>query len=121
MPQQQQSTTAFFDNANNGQEFSVVLRGYDRGQVDTEIGRLNNAILQSEQQRAEAEQRMADGALDQWRGRQALRQLRDIKRIDQDYRSYDGRLSEDQRRDILARLDQVRAGVVADARYDRSY
>lgn len=57
------------------------------------------------------QQRMANGALDQWRGRHALRQLRDIQRMDSDYRSYDGHLNEDQRRDIFARLDHVRDGI----------
>ncbi len=57
------------------------------------------------------QRRMANGALDQWRGRHALRQLHDIQRMDADYRSYDGHLNEDQHRDILARLDNVRAGI----------
>ena len=67
------------------------------------------------------ERRMADGALDEGRGRHALRQLHDIRRMDQDYRRYDGHLSEDQRRDVMARLDSVRAEVAGDARYERSY
>ena len=54
---------------------------------------------------------MANGVLDQWRGRHALRQLRDIQRMDADYRGYNGRLSEEQRRDIFARLDNVRDGI----------
>ncbi len=53
------------------------------------------------------QERMADGALDEWRGRHALRELRDIRRIDADYRGDDGWLNEDQRRDVLARLDRV--------------
>ncbi len=57
------------------------------------------------------QQRMANGVLDQWRGRHALRQLRDIQRMDADYRGYNGRLSEEQRRDIFARLDNVRDGI----------
>ena len=67
------------------------------------------------------EQRMADGALDQGRGRYSLRQLHDIQRMDQAYRNYDGRLSDDQRRDIMARLDSVRESVFADAGGYRSY
>ena len=61
MPQQQpQANLAFFDSSNNGQEFTVTLRGYDRAQVDTEIARLSNALHQSEQTRAEAEQRLSE-------------------------------------------------------------
>ncbi len=38
MPQpQQQSNLAFFDGASGAAEFSVVLRGYDRAQVDNFI------------------------------------------------------------------------------------
>ena len=53
--------------------------------------------------------RLADGRLDQGRGRDALRQVGDIRRMDQDYRAYDGHLTPDQRADILVRLDGVRA------------
>ncbi len=51
----QQTSTAFFDPA--GTEFSVGLRGYDRQQVDDYVARLNAALAQAEQARAEAEQR----------------------------------------------------------------
>ena len=60
---------------------------------------------------ARIQERLSDGALDEWRGRHALRQLRDIRRMDADYRAYDGNLTEDQRRDIRARLDAVRADI----------
>ena len=58
--------------------------------------------------------RMSEGGLDDRRGRHALHELNDIERMDADYRSYDGHLNDDQRRDILARLDAVRADVWGD-------
>src|SRR3954452_14543870 len=78
MPQpQQQQNTAFFANANSaGQEFSVVLRGYDRAQVDDVIGRVSAALTQSEQARGEAEQRMNDA---QRRLRQAEQRLNSVE------------------------------------------
>ena len=60
MPQQPQSNLTFFENANSQPDFTVVLRGYDRAQVDDFVGRLNAALAQSETARAEAEQRMND-------------------------------------------------------------
>ncbi|HEV8175675.1 MAG TPA: DivIVA domain-containing protein, partial [Actinoplanes sp.] len=60
MPQQQDSNLAFFETANSQHDFTVVLRGYDRGQVDAHLGRLVAALNQSEQARGEAEQRMND-------------------------------------------------------------
>ena len=72
----QQSSTAFFDTANAGTEFSVVLRGYDRPQVDDYVGRLNAALAQAEQARAEAEQRLAEG---QRRLRQAEQRLTTVE------------------------------------------
>src|SRR5256885_12029221 len=74
MPQQPQqlSNGAFFDDASGGQEFSVVLRGYDRQQVDGHVQRLTAAISQAEQARAEAEQRMNES-------QRRLRQAEDRK------------------------------------------
>ena len=60
------------------------------------------------------QRKISDGSLDYPRGRHALRELRQVQRMDSNYRGYDGRLSEDQRRDILARLDAVRADVWGD-------
>lgn len=60
------------------------------------------------------QRQMSDGRLDQWRGRHALRQLDQIQRMDANYRGYDGHLNGDQRRDILARLDAVRANLWGD-------
>jgi hypothetical protein len=54
------------------------------------------------------EQKISEGQLDGRRGRNLLRKLTDIKRLDTEYRFYDGHLNEDQRRDILARLNAVR-------------
>ena len=48
----------FFENANSQPDFTVVLRGYDRPQVDDFVQRLNAALAQSEAARAEAEQRL---------------------------------------------------------------
>jgi DivIVA domain-containing protein len=77
MPQPQpQQNIAFFDNANSSSEFSVVLRGYDRAQVDDFIGRLNGALTQSEQARTEAEQRMNEA---QRRLRQAEQRLNSVE------------------------------------------
>src|SRR6476620_2840458 len=59
MPQQQSSLT-FFENANSQPDFTVVLRGYDRNQVDDFVQRLNAALAQSETARAEAEQRLGE-------------------------------------------------------------
>jgi hypothetical protein len=63
---------------------------------------------------ARIQHRIADGELDDRRGRHALRDLDDIRRIDADYRQGDGHLSPDQRRDIVARLDTLRASLWAD-------
>jgi len=60
------------------------------------------------------QQRIADGQLDDRNGRRALRDLDDIRRIDADYRGADGRLNPDQRRDIEARLDTLRANLGGD-------
>jgi hypothetical protein len=54
------------------------------------------------------EHRLADHTADERAARRALRDLDDIRRIDADYRAADGRLTPDQRRDILARLDALR-------------
>ena len=72
MPQQQDQNLAFFETANSQHDFTVVLRGYDRGQVDAHLGRLVAALNQSEQARGEAEQRMNDA---QRRLRQAEQRL----------------------------------------------
>jgi len=58
---------------------------------------------------AAIEHRLADHTADERAARRALRDLDDIRRIDADYRAADGRLTPDQRRDILARLDALRA------------
>jgi hypothetical protein len=60
---------------------------------------------------AAVERRMDEGALSQRDARQAMRALQDIGAIDADYRSTDGRLTPDQRRDIQARLAALRARV----------
>ena len=59
MPQPQ-SDVAFFDGANTQADFTVVLRGFDREQVTAHLGRINAQLIQSEQARTEAEQRMND-------------------------------------------------------------
>src|SRR5690348_5247014 len=59
-PMAQQSSTAFFDSAQEG-DFSVPLRGYDRAQVDAYVQRVTAALAAAEQARAEAEQRLAEG------------------------------------------------------------
>lgn len=63
---------------------------------------------------ARIQQRIAEGAIDDRRGRRALRDLDDIRHMDGDYRDADGHLNEDQRRDIMERLDTLRAGLWAD-------
>src|SRR5690606_21015974 len=68
----QQSSLTFFENANSQPDFTVVLRGYDRPQVDDFVQRLNAALAQSEAARAEAEQRLAEA---QRRARQAEQAL----------------------------------------------
>ena len=60
MPQQQSSLSRSSITRTRSHDFTVVLRGYDRDQVDDHIGRLNAALSQAEQARAEAEQRMND-------------------------------------------------------------
>ncbi len=57
--------------------------------------------------------RIADGSLDNSAGRRALRELSDIRRIDSDYRGYNGRLSYEQTADIQTRLDSLRASIAA--------
>ena len=76
MPQQQDQNLAFFDTANSQHDFTVVLRGYDRHQVDGHIGRLLAALNQSEAARGEAEQRMNDA---QRRLRQAEQRLNTLE------------------------------------------
>src|SRR5262245_24918996 len=73
---QQPSSVAFFDGANTQQDFTVVLRGFDREQVNAFVGRLNAQLAQSEQARAEAEQRMNDA---QRRLRQAEQRLNSVE------------------------------------------
>src|SRR5437773_10850939 len=73
MPQQQSSLT-FFENANSQPDFTVVLRGYDRPQVDDFVQRLNAALGQSEAARAEAEQRLAEAQRRTRQAEQALTQ-----------------------------------------------
>src|SRR5215510_7460708 len=68
----QQSSVTFFENANSQPDFTVVLRGYDRPQVDDFVQRLNAALAQSEATRAEAEQRLAEAVR---RGKQAEQAL----------------------------------------------
>src|SRR5215831_13120568 len=68
----QQSSLTFFDNANSQPDFTVVLRGYDRAQVDDYVQRLNAGLAQSEAARAEAEQRLNDAVR---RGKQAEQAL----------------------------------------------
>lgn len=63
---------------------------------------------------ARIQQQIADGRLDDRRGRHALRDLDDIRRMDADYRDADGHLNGDQRRDIEERLDTLRASLWAD-------
>jgi len=60
MPQQQQPSLSFFETANTQPDFTVVLRGYDRAQVDDFIQRLNSLIAQKEAERSEAERRMTE-------------------------------------------------------------
>src|SRR3954464_12280261 len=76
MPQQQDQNLAFFEGANSQHDFTVVLRGYERGQVDAHLGRLIAALNQSEQARGEAEQRMNDA---QRRLRQAEQRLNTLE------------------------------------------
>src|SRR3954465_9783008 len=72
MPQQQDQNLTFFETANSQTDFTVVLRGYDRHQVDGHLGRVVAALNQAEQARGEAEQRMNDA---QRRLRQAEQRL----------------------------------------------
>src|SRR5262245_17508140 len=71
MPQQP-SSLSFFENANSQPDFTVVLRGYDRNQVDDFVQRLNAHLAQTKAAHAEAEQRMNDS---QRRTRQAEQAL----------------------------------------------
>jgi outer membrane lipoprotein SlyB len=80
----------------------VAVYGHDRWEGAPMDTRAREDWLQSKIQA-----RVADGRLDDRRGRHALRDLNDIRRIDADYRDADGHLNSDQRRDILARLDTL--------------
>ncbi|MER7003960.1 cell division protein DivIVA, partial [Dactylosporangium sp. NPDC000555] len=71
MPQQQ-SSVDFFQNGSDHEELSVVLRGYDRQQVDSKLQRLNAQLQQASQAREEAEGRLAEA---QRRVRQAEQRL----------------------------------------------
>ena len=76
MPQQQ-SSVDFFQNGSDGQgEFSVVLRGYDRNQVDSHIQRLMMQSQQAAQARDEAEARLNEA---QRRARQAEQRLTSVE------------------------------------------
>ncbi|MGH3742483.1 MAG: DivIVA domain-containing protein, partial [Micromonosporaceae bacterium] len=44
----QQPSLSFFEAANQQPDFTVVLRGYDRAQVDSHVERLNALIAQKE-------------------------------------------------------------------------
>jgi len=88
---------------------------YDRDHHDGDREQLASAPADTRERENWLEnriqQRLADGSIDQGRGRHALREVGDIRRMDADYRAYDGHLSDSQRQDIVARLDQVRAEV----------
>ena len=97
----QQSSLTFFENANSQPDFTVVLRGYDRPQVDDFVQRLNAALAQSEAARAEAEQRLNEA---QRRARNAEQALtREIKE------------------QILSTNAQRLYGITADVLPDRSW
>ena len=53
-------------------------------------------------------QAMSDGTIDDREGRRDLRALADIRRMEADYRSGDGRMNEGQRADIDQRLNVLR-------------
>ena len=76
MPQQQ-SSVDFFQNGSDGHtEISVVLRGYDRQQVDALLTRLNSQLQQASQARDEAEGRLNEA---QRRVRQAEQRLNSVE------------------------------------------
>src|SRR5262245_37976232 len=76
MPQQQPSVD-FFQNGNpDHTEISVVLRGYDRQQVDSLLARLNSQLQQAGQARDEAEGRLNEA---QRRVRQAEQRLNSVE------------------------------------------
>src|SRR5690554_3683440 len=60
MPQQQPSSLAFFENVNSQHELTVVLRGYDREQVNNLVNGLKQALTQAETDKQEAIARMND-------------------------------------------------------------
>lgn len=64
--------------------------------------------------------RMANGTLDPYEGRQALRELRNIRSMDANERGYSGHLTYRQTADIQARLDNLRARISTDSQV-RSY
>src|SRR5688572_17009133 len=76
MPQPQSDVTPFFDGSNTHADFTVVLRGFDRDQVNAHLGRLNAQLMQTDQARGEAEQRMNDA---QRRLRQAEQRLNSVE------------------------------------------
>jgi hypothetical protein len=71
--------------------------------------RLREALLQDQ-----ILERVADGALDNRRGRRLLRALDDIRRIDTFYRGPEGRMTDEQARDIARRLEGLRGGLSAE-------
>src|SRR5262245_50032717 len=77
MPQQQSPVDSFFQNGNDGhQEFSVVLRGYERNQVDGALQRLTQQLQQAALARDEAESRLNEA---QRRIRQAEQRLSSVE------------------------------------------
>ena len=62
-------------------------------------------------------QRMANGALDQQDGRRALRELRDIRRADANYRDDDNRLNPDQQAELRHRIDDLASRVSGERQY----
>ena len=88
---------------------------YGEDAVYADRDRRDGRSLETRDQETRLDRRIHEaidqGSLDYQEGRRALRDLGDIRRLDQQYRSADGRLDRDQSRYINDRLTQLRRQV----------
>lgn len=102
--------------ANSGYEQNPGYGATPQTYGDASVGVGDQRDTQGREARIEARinQGLSDGSLGDTQGRRDLRRLRDIRRMDADYRSGDGQLGPQQYRDIDRRLDNLSQSVVAE-------
>ena len=111
-------------SANSGNSYGQPRSapGYGQDAVYADRNQRGPLIDTSEQE-TRLDRRIRDsmdqGALDYTAGRRALRDLGDIRHLDRQYRSVDGRLNRDQQAYINSRLAQLRARLGQDSSVTR--